>query len=173
MHGVVFIVVASLLAFVPGQSRKSMAVQSLDACSGLSEAECCAQTLRLKGFKALGERLPDKAAKLVDLTCKVSQRSLPPTACRAITIARGFGHDEASSLCAPAKVAKRCKKDKACKACTRAMGKLAYGGSSPACLAVTYIPKGDADANVVVISEGGTPQGNAVLVKKRTVIKQQ
>lgn len=171
MHGVVFVVVAGLLAFVPGQSRKSMDVQSLGVCSGLSDAECCAQTLRLKGFKALGERLPDKAAKLVDLSCRATTKQLPPTACRAISIARGLGNDKASALCAPEKLSTKCSKDKACRACTRAMGKLSYAGSSPACLAVTHIPKGDEDANVVIIGAPGTPNANAIIVKKRTVVR--
>ena len=170
MQAVFLMAVAGLLAFVPAQSRSTMGVQSMDVCAGLSEAECCAQTLRLQGFKALGERLPRKAATLVDLSCKAPSKQLPPTACRAISIARGFKHAQADALCEPAKLQSRCSKDKACKACTRAVGKLSYAGSSPACLAVTHVP-GAPQSSVVVISDPDTPEGNAVVVKKRTVIK--
>lgn len=170
MQSIMVSLVAGLLAFVPGQTGKSMAVQTHSVCSGLSSAECCAQTLRLKGFRALGERLPKKAVTLVELMCRAPDKKLPPTACRAITIARDLGNAEATQLCTADKVAARCRKDKACKACTQAMGKLSFASSSAACLAVTYTVKAR-ETNVVVIKHAGTAGANAIIVKKRTVLK--
>lgn len=151
-----------------GQAQVSLVTG--EACDGLSEAECCAQTLKTHAFRAVGERLPERGRLVVDLACKQPQRKLPITSCRSLLVARGVKVGEAQQVCRTAGLNGRCKQRRACRKCVADMSKLGYRSTAPACLAATRVsPVPSGPARVIVQAEPSDPDGTQV-TRRRTVL---
>lgn len=146
--------VALLLALVPAQARDAtrFAVEtSANVCLGLTEAECCAQRLDYAGYSALGERLPARAQKTLELSCGQESRVMTPGACRTIVSARGFRAPEVDESCQPTTILRSCSKDGSCRTCMSDLSRLSYRQTQNACHAVTYAPPVAGKRSTVVI----------------------
>lgn len=146
---------ALLLALVPSQARDGVrfAVEaSANVCLGLSEAECCAQRLDYAGYRALGERLPERAQKTLSLSCGLESRVMTQGACRTIVSARGFGAPEVDRFCQPTTIERSCAKDGSCRTCMTDLARLSYRETHNACHAVTYAPPAEKRGTVVIRS---------------------
>lgn len=116
-----------------------LSVETREACSGLSEAECCGQMLELAGFRAQGDHLPRLIRGGIKLACGDADREVSPQVCRSLLMTRGFSGPEADRACGPAKGA--CAGNGDCQQCMQDLRKLDYDGAHHACHAVTFRPK--------------------------------
>ena len=167
----------SLLFLIPAQAqqvaakgdkRGGFAMETGEACSGISTAECCEQKIEMAGLRTQGDYLPRLIKTTVHLACSDEDRVVTPQVCKSIAIGRGFGVQGADAVCKPA--ARNCKKDGACRECVQELSRLAYQGSHNACHAVTYVP--DRSAKTVVLhAEGADSDTRFEVLKKRTVLK--
>jgi hypothetical protein len=132
-------------------SRSGFALETGEACSGISVAECCEQKIEMAGLRTQGDYLPRLIKTTVQLACENADRVVTPQVCRSIATSRGFAPKEVDAVCKPA--ARECKKDQACRQCVDDLAHLNYSGSHHACQAVTYIK--DQSAKVVVLRNGG------------------
>jgi hypothetical protein len=180
MQTVALLVLGLLFAFVPAQSR-SVQAQSRgasrvvmerhsDACTGLDPAQCCAQMLEIAGFRATGDQLPKATKTPVRLSCETPARVFPETSCRMLALARGFGAKDASELCAPATLAKRCQGDDTCKQCVADLDRMAWKSSHRACYAITYVDRPSHDGVKVVSVTSGKPSANGAVVLRRRIV---
>jgi hypothetical protein len=131
-----------LLGGMPAQTKQVSAVvmeRHDDVCMGLDEAECCAQKLQIASFRATGDQLPRATKTPVRLSCSTPEKVFPETSCRLLALARGFNAKDASALCAPGQLAKRCQDDASCKQCVNDLGKLDWKAPHRACAAVTFV----------------------------------
>lgn len=143
-----------LLGGLPAQAKHVSAVvleRHDDVCMGLDEAECCAQKLQIAGFRATGDQLPRATKTPVRLSCSAPAKVFPETSCRLLALARGFNAKEASALCAPGQLAKRCHDDASCKQCVNDLGKLDWKAPHRACAAVTFVEPHVASSRVKVV----------------------
>lgn len=197
MHGLSLLFLSGLMLSVPAQSRqvaqqvhphvhrqtsKLELERHEDVCMGLDQAECCAQMLEIAGFRATGDQLPPATKTPLRLSCEAPEKTFPETSCRLLAMSRGFGAKETGELCAPGKLAKRCRDDASCRQCLDDLGRLAWRAPHRACYALTYTPQARAEgAKVVTLTRGqpgpsgrkGDPaanSGNSITVK-RTVLR--
>lgn len=129
----------------------SFALETGEACDGISIAECCEQKIEMAGLRTQGDYLPRLIKTTVQLACGNEDRVVTPQVCRSIVTSRGFTPKEVDAVCKPA--ARECKKDGTCRQCMDELEQLSYRGSHHACLAVTYVK--DQSAKVVVLRNGG------------------
>jgi hypothetical protein len=130
----------------------SFALETGQACEGISVAECCEQKIEMAGLRTQGDYLPRLIKTTVQLACEDEDRVVTPQVCRSIVTSRGFAPKEVDAVCKPA--ARECKKDGTCRQCVDELEQLSYRGSHHACLAVTYIK--DQSPKVVVLRNGGS-----------------
>lgn len=194
-------VVLLVLAVLVGARASSSAGQEAvnlgaeAACLGLSEAECCAQTLATHRYGVTRAPLAEKPKLVADLICRAATKGaaeernpgaktgqeagektraasggrLAPKACHSLLTAIGRPVAQAKRVCRSKGLAQRCERDAACKACAVAMGKLGFTGAEPACLALTYRPAEKARGKVVLGPKSTGGQG--AIIKKRRVLK--
>jgi len=153
------LVAALTLGFVPAQAQQrpssqssaksSFSLESGEACSGISTAECCEQKIEMAGLRTQGDYLARMIKITVQLACRDQERVVTPQVCRSIATSRGFSPKEVDAVCKPA--ARECKKDGACKQCVEDLARLDYHGSQHVCHAVTYVK--DRSAKVVVLRD--------------------
>ena len=168
----------SLLFLIPAQAQQvaakgakrtpGFALETGEACSGISTAECCEQKIELAGLRTQGDYLPRLIKTTVCLACSDEARVVTPQVCRSIAIGRGFDVHQADDVCkAPAR---ECKKDGVCRECVEELSRLSYEGSHNACRPVTYIaPR---PSKTIVVRVGGEPDQDTrfEITKKRTVL---
>lgn len=147
-----------------------------DACTGLDDAQCCAQSLEIAGFKATGDQLSKTVKRSVQMSCGGSEKVVPDGACRNIAMMRGFGAKDVSALCAEGSLQKRCKDSESCDACVRDLDRLKFKNGVRACYAVTHVPERADAAKVIVVQQGqatGQPNADGAIVirKRRTVVQ--
>ena len=181
MHSGLLVLLGLLFGFVPAQTRqvsrgasKVVMERHADACENLDPAQCCAQMLEIAVFRATGDQLPKATKTPVRLSCETPQKVFPETSCRMLVLARGFAAKEASELCAPATLAKRCNADDGCKQCVEDLDRLSFRSSHRACYALTYVDRvSRGGVKVVSVTKGsGTVGPNATLVRmKRTELR--
>lgn len=174
MHSVYALPLALLLALVPAQARDAarFAVESSsNVCLGLSEAECCAQRLDYAGYSALGQRLPARAQRTLELSCGQESRVMTQGACRTIVSARGFRAPEVDQYCAPNTIQSACSKDGTCRTCMIDLSRLSYQQSQNACHAVTYAPPAQKRATVVIRSAYVVGRDGYEVTKRRYELK--
>lgn len=121
-----------------------------DICGALSEEECCAQMLEIAVFRATGDQVPRRAKGPLRLSCKAPSRTIPDNACRLIAMGRGLSAQDATDMCTPAGLVKRCASDAPCRQCMDDLSRLEWKGSARACYALTHWPKPDASGARVV-----------------------
>ena len=147
-----------LLSFVPAQTKRGVGLsieRGSDHCAGLSAEECCAQTLKLASFRAVGEHLPKKAQTSVRLSCNANKRVVPKGACRTIAVSRGFSARDLGTICGPtAKLERKCRADGECRRCSSELRRLSYRKGHNACYPVTFVPEASSKSKVVVIRNG-------------------
>lgn len=168
---------ALFLTFIPAQTRQAsrIAIETRqDACSGLTDAECCAQSLELAGFRATGDQVPRAAKTPLRLSCASPELVVPEGACRSIALARGLGAKEVGTLCAPATLEKRCDAADGCKSCMHDLEKLRFSSSHRACYAVTYTtPVAASSSTLIIVPDAKQDAANGgVLIRKRRTIVQ-
>jgi hypothetical protein len=168
MQSVQILLLASLLGVLPLQAKQMLTVEVLEPCTGLTDAECCGQTLQVAGFRASGSHLPSAAQKTAKLSCMASDRVLPAGACRSLGTSRGLSAADVQAMCEPTKV-QQCGKDDACQECVQSLKKLSYKNPQQACHAVTHAPA--RPDNVVVIRTGGEKGDGVEIKKRRTVLR--
>jgi hypothetical protein len=160
---------------VQAQSRGASKVvleRHQDACTNLDAAECCAQMLEIAAFKATGDQLPKATKTPVRLSCEAPAKTFPETSCRMLALARGFGAKNASELCDPATLAKRCQGDSTCKQCVADLDRMAWKSSHRACYAITYVDRPSNYGTKVVSFTRGKPNANGNVVRmRRTVLR--
>lgn len=168
----------SLLFLIPAQAqqvaakggkRAGFAMETGEACSGITTAECCEQKIEMAGLRTQGDYLPRMIKTTVKLACGDEQRVVTPQVCRSITVGRGFDPQQADAVCKPA--ARDCKKDGACRECVQELSRLSYEGSHNACRAVTYVPDRSGTKTVVLHAGGADSDTRFEVVRKRTVIR--
>jgi hypothetical protein len=137
-----------------------------EACTGISVAECCEQKIEMAGLRTQGDYLPRLIKTTVQLACESEDRVVTPQVCRSIATSRGFAPKEVDAVCKPA--ARDCKKDGACRECMEELSQLNYHGAHHACHAVTYIK--DQTPKVVILRNGGPPDSDTrfEITRKRT-----
>jgi hypothetical protein len=167
MQSFQFLVLASFLGVLPLQSKQMSTVELVDPCTGLSDAQCCEQTLQVAGFRASGAQLPVAAQKTARLSCMSTDRVVPAGACRSLGTSRGLPASDVQAMCAPAQV-QQCGKAEACQQCVESLKKLSYKNPQPACHAVTHAPA--RVDNVVVIRHGADKGEGVEIHKRRTVL---
>ena len=150
-------------------SGAGFALETGEACSGISVAECCEQKIEMAGLRTQGDYLPRLIKTTVQLACENEDRVVTPQVCRSIATSRGFAPKEVDAVCKPA--ARECKKDGACRQCVDDLAHLNYRGSHHACHAVTYIK--DQTAKVVVLRNGGPPDSDTrfEITKRRVQLR--
>jgi hypothetical protein len=168
----------SLLFLIPAQAQQTaakgpksgaFAMETGEACEGISTAECCEQKVEMAGLRAQGDYLPRLIKTTVHLACGSEDRVVTPQVCKSITVGRGFGVQQADAVCKPA--ARDCKKDGTCRECVKELSRLSYQGSHHACHAVTYIPERSATKTVVLRAEGADSDTRFEVMRKRTVLR--
>lgn len=166
MAALPFIFVSLLFGALPAQTKQVNRVvmeTHADACMGLDEAQCCAQKLQIAGFRATGDQLPKATKTPLRLSCEVPEKVFPENSCRLLALARGFAAKDASDLCAPATLVKRCQGDSACKQCVDDLDKLSWRSSHRACYALTYVERPSAGGpKVVSVTKAKPNQANSV-----------
>jgi hypothetical protein len=179
----VFGLLGFLGAFFPAQTKQSSGASRMalttyeDACTGLDDAQCCAQSLEIAGWKATGDQLPKAAKRSVLMSCGGSEKVVPDGACRNIALMRGFGAKDVSALCAAETLQKRCKDSESCDACVRDLDRLKFKNGARACYAVTHVPERADAAKVIVVQpsqvQPGQPNADGAIVvrKRRTVVQ--
>lgn len=176
MQSVPLLILSLLFGFFPAQVRQSrVAIERHDdACTGLDEAQCCAQMLEIAGFKATGDQLPRKTKGPVRLSCEAPEKEFTETSCLMLALARGFAAKEASALCEPGKIAKRCQGDSTCKQCVADLDRMSWKAPHRACYAITYVDRPSNDGTKVVSVTRGknSASANATVVRmRRTVLR--
>jgi hypothetical protein len=148
-----------LLALVPARAQQSnrITVEQQEACTGLSNVECCEWTLRTAGFKSTGDHLPRLTIRAVQLSCTEPKKLANPAICRGIAFSRRFSASEVKALCDSGSIKKRCRENEACTRCVSELTRLGYGDSRWACMAVTYRRSGTPNGPVVVDLSDGKP----------------
>jgi hypothetical protein len=174
--GVVTALLALLFTWIPAQTRHAsrMLLETHDdACSGLTTAECCAQSLELAGFRATGDQIPKAAKTPVRLSCNDTNKVVPPAACRSISMARGFSAKDVSTSCAADTLEKRCRGDALCSSCVDDLTKLDFKAAYRACYAVTYKQEvaGDAAKVIIMHADANAAGGGVEIRKRRTVVQ--
>jgi hypothetical protein len=181
MTGPVHIVLgALLLAFFPAQAKQvatqakaagGMSIETGEACSGLSAAECCGQMLELAGFRAQGDHLPRLIKTTVHLACMNEQRTVTRQVCRSISVSRGFSPKDADAICKPAR--RECQKDGTCRQCVSDLAKLDYQGSHHVCHALTYVPERPRQRVVVIRNRGAAADSDTrfEVTRRRTTVR--
>jgi hypothetical protein len=168
----------SLLFLIPAQAqqvaakgpkRATFALETGEACSGISTAECCEQKIEMAGLRTQGDYLPRLIKTTVRLACGDEERVVTPQVCRSIAVGRGFDTHAADALCKPA--AKNCKKDGACRECVQDLNRLSYQGSHNACHAVTFVPDKSGTKTVVLRAEGADSDTRFEVMRKRTLLQ--
>ena|SRR5689334_16351557 len=134
----------------------SFALETGQACDGISVAECCEQKIEMAGLRTQGDYLPRLIKTTVQLACESEDRVVTPQVCRSIVTSRGFTPKEVDSVCKPA--ARECKKDGTCRQCMDELEQLSYRGSHHACLAVTYVK--DQGPKVITLRNGSGEADN-------------
>jgi hypothetical protein len=145
------------------------ALETGEACEGISVAECCEQKIEMAGLRTQGDYLPRLIKTTVQLACENEDRVVTPQVCRSIATSRGFTPKDVDAVCKPA--ARECKKDGTCRQCMDELAQLSYRGSHHACQAVTYIK--DQSPKVVVLRNGGGADSDTrfEIRKKRTHLR--
>jgi hypothetical protein len=145
----------------------SFALETGQACEGISVAECCEQKIEMAGLRTQGDYLPRLIKTTVQLACENEERVVTPQVCRSIATSRGFAPREVDAVCKPA--ARECKRDGTCRQCMDDLEQLSYRGSHHACVAVTYI-KSNSVKTIVLRSGSGQPDSDTrfEIRKKRT-----
>ena len=175
-HGVM-LVLALFVAFIPAQTRRAsrMAIETRqDACSGLTDAECCAQSLEVACFRATGDQVPRAAKTPLRLSCADATQGVPEGACRSIALARGIPVKDIGVLCTAETLEKRCDDAAACKNCVRDLDKLHFASSYRACYPVTYttpVPAGDATVIILQTGKQDDANGGIEIRRRRTVLR--
>jgi hypothetical protein len=168
----------SLLFLIPAQAqqasdkgakRAGFAMETGEACSGISTAECCEQKIEMAGLRTQGDYLPRLIKTTVRLACGDEDRVVSPQVCRSIALGRGFDTRAADALCKPA--AKDCKKDGACRECVQELSRLSYRGSHNACHAVTFVPDKSGTKTIVLRANGADSDTRFEIMRKRTVLQ--
>jgi len=174
MQGVALVLLGWLLGALPAQSHhvsRMVMERHDDACSGLSPAECCAQMLEIAVFRATGDQVPRAAKTPVRLSCADPDRTFAENSCRLITLSRGFNPREASDICAPASLTKRCSGDAPCKQCMTDLDRLEWKAPARACYALTYVPKTTGDGTkVVTLGDSKAANGGTAVRVRRLVV---
>ena len=174
MQSVPLLILSLLFGFFPAQVRSRVVMERHDdVCTGLDEAQCCAQMLQIAAFKATGDQLPRKTKGPVRLSCEAPEKEFPETSCRMLALARGFAAKDASELCAPATLAKRCQGDSTCKQCVADLDRMAWKAPHRACYAITYTPRAASNGVKVVTITNGKASSNpnaSVVRMRRTVL---
>lgn len=166
----------SLLLLIPAQAQQvaakgakpGFALETGEACSGISTAECCEQKIEMAGLRTQGDYLPRLIKTTVRLACGAEERVVTSQVCRSIAIGRGFDPNQADAVCKPA--ARDCKKDGACRECVQELSRLSYEGSHNACHAVTFVPD-KSGTKTVVLRAAGADSDTRFEVRKRTVVR--
>jgi hypothetical protein len=178
MHpSVVPSLLAFLLTFIPAQTRHTsrMVLETHeDICTGLSNAECCTQSLELAGFRATGDQIPRAAKNPVRMSCADPEKVVPEAACRSISMARGLAAKEVSTSCAPTTLERRCHDEPLCRSCVDDLTKLEFKGAYRACYGVTSKAAATDDPAKVIILHAGSPDaanGSFEIRKRRTVVQ--
>jgi hypothetical protein len=140
LHVALGALVLSLMS-TPAKPEPAFSLKTGEVCTGLSDAECCAQMLDVAGFRAQGDHLPRLVRGSIKLACSESGRSASRHTCRSILATRGFSSEQADAACSPARLSKRCEDDASCARCRVDLRKLDYRGGENACYAVTYRPE--------------------------------
>jgi hypothetical protein len=145
------------------------ALETGEACEGISVAECCEQKIEMAGLRTQGDYLPRLIKTTVQLACDNEDRVVTPQVCRSIATSRGFAPKDVDAVCKPA--ARECKKDGTCRQCMDELEQLSYRGSHHACQAVTYIK--DQSPKVVVLRNGSGADSDTrfEIRKKRTHLR--
>jgi len=168
----------SLLFLIPAHAQQTaakgakpgaFAMETGEACSGISTAECCEQKIEMAGLRAQGDYLPRLIKTTVRLACGDAGRVVTPQVCRSIAIGRGFDVRQADAVCKPA--ASECKKDGACRECVQELSRLSYQGSHNACHAVTFVPNHSGTKTVVVHAAGADADTRFEVPRKRLHIQ--
>ena len=147
-----------------------MTIETGEACSGISDEECCGQRLELAQLRAQGDYLPRTIKTTVQLTCMNAHKTVTPQVCKSISISRGFAPKDAEAICKPAQ--RECQKDGTCRECVSDLVKLDYQGSHNVCRALTYVPS--RAPRVVVIRDektGGDESTRFEITRKRTRLR--
>jgi hypothetical protein len=185
MRTVPLLVLGLSLAVLPAQHQSAQAQsrgarnvsrvvmeRHSDACTNLDPAQCCAQMLEIAIFRATGDQLPRAAKTPVRLSCEAPAKVFPETSCRMLALARGFGAKDASELCEPATLAKRCQGDNTCKQCVQDLDRMAWKSSHRACYAITYVDRPSNDNSRIVSVTRGKPNAAGQVVRmRRTVLR--
>jgi hypothetical protein len=163
-----------LLSFFPAQVKQvasGMSIETGDACSGLSAAECCGQMLELAGFRAQGDHLPRLIKTTVHLACTDERKTVTSQVCKSIAVSRGFSPKDADAICKPAQ--RDCQKDGTCRQCVSDLAKLEYRGSHHVCRALTYVPERAAPRVVVIRNEvpAGDSDTHFEVTRRRTTVR--
>jgi hypothetical protein len=151
-----------------GPKSGGFAMETGEACSGISTAECCEQKIEMAGLRTQGDYLPRLIKTTVRLACGDEARVVTPQVCRSIAIGRGFDPHQADAVCKPA--AKDCKKDGACRECVQELNRLDYQGSANACHPVTFVPDRSGTKKVVLHVDGADSDTRFEVLRKRTQI---
>jgi hypothetical protein len=148
-----------------------MTIETGEACSGLTDEECCGQRLELAQLRAQGDYLPRTLKTTVQLACMDARKTVTPQVCKSISVSRGFAPKDAEAICKPAQ--RECQKDGTCRECVSDLAKLDYHGSHHVCRALTYVPS--REPKVVVIRSGATGGGDEStrfeITRKRTRLR--
>jgi hypothetical protein len=162
--------IASQASQAKAAPPSGMSLETGEACSGLSDEECCGQKLEMAQLRSQGDYLPRTIKTTVHLACMDAHKTVTPQVCKSITISRGFAPKEAESICKPAQ--RECQKDGTCRECVSELVKLDYQGSHNVCRALTYIPSHG--PRVVVIrneAAGGDESTRFEITRKRTHVR--
>ena len=145
---------------VAGQSRPAggFSLETGEACSGLSDEECCGQKLELASLRTQGDYLSRPLKTTVRLACSQAQHVVSPQVCRSIALTRGFSPKDVDAICKPA--LRECRRDDACRKCVADLAKLDYRGSQNVCHAVTYVPARTRARRVIIVRGGGSADGD-------------
>jgi hypothetical protein len=173
MQGVVLVLLGWLSGALPAQSHAASRMvleHHDDACTNLTPAECCAQMLEIAVFRATGDQVPKAAKTPVRLSCADRNKTFAETSCRLIAMSRGFNAHDASELCAPASLTRRCTDDASCKQCMSDMDRLEWKGSQRACYALTYVSRPNTDGTKVVMLNDSTAAGSGNTVRVRRLV---
>ena len=167
-----------LFGLFPAQNRQNsrITLEQYEACTGLSNSECCEQMVTYSSFRATGRQLPKLTASTLRLSCGDKELLASPASCKSLAFSRGFSAKLVKLICESGKVKKECGGNEFCTACAAELVKLDYQDTYWVCYAATSVdrPRASKGATVVEITEApknAGSDGTAVIIKRRRELK--
>ena len=154
-----------------------MIMEERGACSGLSAAQCCEQTIVYGSFRATGDQPSRRATLAIRVSCQNKARLANSASCKNVAFARGLPAKVIGRLCERGDLRQKCKKNEFCKDCNEALIGLGYKKPFWICYAATVDDESSKPSRGPIVvelpAESNEPRsdGNAILIKKRHFLK--